>query len=131
MIDLVALPKPRFTRRETTSIGRQIVSAMPAFALGLLWRLRDRLTHPAPRTAHPAKTHTSRALRLVKHQLELVSHPAEFWKRTGLHLLHRPAAMHLHRGFGDADIVSNLFAQPAACHLNYDLALPGAQGGET
>src|SRR4051794_36436875 len=101
MTDLAALPKPRFTRRETTSIGRQIGSAMarssqrinksacnwpypdlvmraPAFALGLLWRLRDCLTHRAPRTAHPAKTHRLRALRLVKHQLQLVSHPAEF-----------------------------------------------------
>jgi hypothetical protein len=26
--------------------------------------------------------------------------------------------MHLHRGFGDADIVGNLFAQAAARHLN-------------
>ena len=66
------------------------------------------------------------ALRLVRHQLELVDHSAELGKRTGLHLLHRPAAMHLHRGFGDADIVGNLFAQAAARHLNYDLALPGA-----
>ena len=49
-----------------------------------------------------------------------------FEKRTGLHLPHRPAAVHLHRGFGDADIVGNLFAQAAARHLNYDLALPGA-----
>ena len=32
--------------------------------------------------------------------------------------LHRPAAMHLHRGFGDAAIVGNLFAQAAARHLN-------------
>ena len=53
-----------------------------------------------------------RALWRARHQLELVSHPAEFGKRTGLHLLHRPAATHLHRSFGDADIVGNLFAQP-------------------
>src|SRR5262245_60623776 len=72
----------------------------------------------------------SGALRLVSHQLEHVGHSAEFGKRTSLHLLHRPAAMHLHRRFGDADIVGNLFAQAAARHLNYDLALPGAQGGE-
>jgi hypothetical protein len=39
-------------------------------------------------------------------------------KRIG-HLLHRPHAMHLHRGFGDADIVSNLFPQAAASHLNH------------
>jgi hypothetical protein len=53
-------------------------------------------------------------LRRVGHQLELVSHSAEIAKRTGLHFLHRPAAMHLHRGFGDADIVGGLFAQAAA-----------------
>src|SRR3954470_9179333 len=92
-----------------------------------LWfalELRDCLTHPTARIAHRAKAHTLRALRRVRYKLELVSHPAKFWKRTGLHLLHRPAAMHLHRGFGDADIVGNLFAQAAARHLNYDLALP-------
>jgi hypothetical protein len=76
------------------------------------------------------KAYSSRALRLVRHQLELVGHSAELGKRTGLRLLHRPAAMHLHRGFGDADIVGNLFAQAAARHLNYDLALPGAERGE-
>src|SRR4051794_13055911 len=52
------------------------------------------ITHPTARIAHRAKTHTSGALRRVKHELELVGHPAEFWKRTGLHLLHSPAAMH-------------------------------------
>ena len=38
-----------------------------------------------------------------------------------------PAAMHLHGGFGDADIAGNLFAEAAARDLNHDLALPGAQ----
>src|SRR5262249_47331998 len=46
---------------------------------------------------------------------------------TGLHLLHRPAAMHLHRGFGDADVVRDLLAEAPACDLDDDLALPGAQ----
>jgi hypothetical protein len=32
--------------------------------------------------------------------------------------LHCPAAMHFHRGFGDADIVGNLFAQAAARDMN-------------
>src|SRR5262249_43448138 len=44
--------------------------APAGFSLGLLWRWRDRLTHPAARIAHRAKTHTLRALRRVRHQLE-------------------------------------------------------------
>jgi hypothetical protein len=39
---------------------------------------------------------------ITEMKLEPVGHPAEFGKRAGLHFLHRPAAMHLHRGFGDA-----------------------------
>src|SRR5262249_61054613 len=70
------------------------------------------------------------ALRVVGQQLELVDHSAELWKRAGLHFLHRPAAMHLHRGFGDADIVGNLFAQASARDLNHDLALPRAERGK-
>jgi hypothetical protein len=50
----------------------------------------------------------------VGHQLELVSRSAELPKRTGFHFLHRAAAMLPHRGFGDADIVGDLFAQAAA-----------------
>ena len=46
------------------------------------------------------------------------------------HLLHRPHAMHLHRSLGDADTVSNLFAQAAASHLNRGLAFPLAKRGE-
>jgi hypothetical protein len=34
--------------------------------------------------------------------------------------------MHLHRGFGDADIVGDLFAQATARDLNRDLTLSGA-----
>src|SRR5262245_51515377 len=77
-----------------------------------------------------AKACSSGALRLVRHQLKLVGHSAELRKRTGPHLLHGPAAMHLHRGFGDADIVSNLFAQTATRDLNHDFALPGAERPE-
>src|SRR5690242_16830068 len=44
--------------------------------------------------------------------------------------MHRPAAMHFDSGFGDADIVGNLFAQAAAGDLNNVLSLPGAQGSE-
>src|SRR5260370_4253306 len=68
----------------------------------------------------------SGVLRLLRHKLELVGHSAELGKRTGVHLPHRPAAVDLHRGFGDADIAGNLFAQATACDLNHDLALPGA-----
>src|ERR1700692_4959450 len=35
--------------------------------------------------------------------------------------------MHLHGGFGNADIACNLFAKAAVRDLNHDLALPGAQ----
>jgi hypothetical protein len=35
-----------------------------------------------------------------------------------------------HGGFGDADIVSNLFAQAAASHLNHGLAFPLVKRGE-
>src|SRR4029077_10697929 len=35
--------------------------------------------------------------------------------------------MHLHGGFGNADIARNLFAKAAVRDLNHDLALPGAQ----
>jgi len=45
----------------------------------------------------------SGVLRLHRHKLELVGHSAELGKRTGVHLPHRPAAVDLHRGFGDAN----------------------------
>src|SRR6476660_6964869 len=35
--------------------------------------------------------------------------------------------MHLHGGFGNADITRNLFAKATARDLNHDLALPGAE----
>src|SRR5262245_34457861 len=37
------------------------------------------------------------------------------------------AAMHLHRGFGDADIVGNLLAEATAHDLYHDFPLAGAQ----
>lgn len=60
---------------------------------------------------------------------ELVSHLAELWKRNGRYFLHRPAVMLFHHGFGDADIVGDLFAQAAPRDLNDDLALPGLSSG--
>jgi hypothetical protein len=53
----------------------------------------------------------SGVLRLLRHELELVDHSAEFGKRTGVHLPHRPAAVDLHRGFDNADTARNLLAQ--------------------
>ena len=78
------------------------------------------------RSCHVIGDLGSGALRLLRHEFELIGHSSKFGKRTGLHLLHRPTAMHLHRGFGDTDIMGNLFAKPAARHLNHDLALPWA-----
>jgi hypothetical protein len=68
----------------------------------------------------------SGVLLLLGHQFELVGHSAEFGKRTRLHLFHRPAAVDLHRTFGDADIARNLFVKATASDLNHDLALPRA-----
>src|SRR6266496_1631470 len=72
----------------------------------------------------------SGVLRRLGYQFELVDHPAELGKRTGLHLPHRSTAMDLDRGFGNADIAGNLFAEAALCNLNHDLAFPWAQGRE-
>src|SRR5262245_3483727 len=95
---------------------------------------RSRPQNPRMRTSssHEAAggLHAGSALRLIWYQLQLVGHSAELGKRTGLHLLHRPAAVHLHRGFRDADLVGDLFAQAAARDLNHDLTLPGTQRGE-
>src|SRR5271156_5388848 len=55
-------------------------------------------------------TSGSGVLRLLGYQFELVRHSAQLGKRTGLHLVHQTAAMHLHGGFGNADIAGNLFA---------------------
>src|SRR5271170_3322779 len=83
-------------------------------------RARALITGGARKAGMPG----SGVLRLLRHELELVGHSAELGKRTGVHLPHRPAAVDLHRGFGDADIASNLFTQATARDLNHDLALP-------
>jgi hypothetical protein len=66
-----------------------------------------------PRSSASRKAYSSVELRLVWHQLEFVGHSAKLGKRTGLHLLHRPAAVHLHRIFGDADIVARAAVRKA------------------
>ena len=63
-----------------------------------------------------------RALRLLRYQLELVYHSAELGKRADVHLPHRPAAMDLYRGLGDAHITRYLLAKPTSRDLNHNLA---------
>src|SRR5271169_4444649 len=72
----------------------------------------------------------SGVLRLLRHQLELVGHSAEFGKRTGVHLPHRSATVDLHSCLGDADFAGNLFAETTLRDLNHDLALPGTERRE-
>src|SRR5262245_38971112 len=73
----------------------------------------------------------SGARRLMWHQIEDVRHPAELGKGTGLHLPHQVGAMHLHRRFGDADIVGNLLVQATGHHMEHDLSLAGTKRVET
>jgi hypothetical protein len=49
------------------------------------------------------------ALWLPWHDIENIRHSAELGKRTSLHLPHQVGAMHLHCGFGDTDVIGNLF----------------------
>src|ERR1700733_13087136 len=99
-------------------------------------RLKGRQSRAAGPSAQRAVSRTRRkkidtsdsgVLRLLGCQFELVRHSAQLGKRTGLHLVHQTAAMHLHGGFGNADIARNLFAKAAMRDLRHDLALPGAQ----
>src|SRR6516165_1447713 len=73
----------------------------------------------------------SGARRLMWHQIEEVRHPAELGKRTSLHLPHQVGAMHLHRRFGDTDIVGNLLVQATGHHMEHDLSLAGTERVET
>src|SRR5215467_15733811 len=77
-----------------------------SFARGDLWRrpLRELTLADAL-----AGTSNYGALRLVRHQFEFGGHSAELRKRTGVHFLHRPAAMHFHGRFCDADVKGDLF----------------------
>src|SRR4029077_12660415 len=72
----------------------------------------------------------SGVLRLLGYQLEPVGQSAELGKRSHVHLPHRPAAVDLHGGLGDADIAGNLLAEPATRDLNDDFALARAQRPE-
>src|SRR5271157_3919500 len=64
-------------------------------------------------------------LPLLRHQIELIRHSAEFWEGTRFHLPHQMAAMDLHGSFADADIAGNLFAEAALRDLDHDLAFAG------
>src|SRR5260221_537871 len=66
-------------------------------------------------------------LRLLGYQLEAIGQSAELRERAQVHLAHRPAAVDLHGGLGDADIAGNLLAEAATRDLNYDFALAWAQ----
>src|SRR5215472_6212867 len=66
-------------------------------------------------------------LRLRSLHIEGVRHPAELGKRTRLHLPHQVGAMHLHRGFGDADIVGDLLVQATGHDMEHDVTLAGAE----
>src|SRR5215472_1476357 len=70
-------------------------------------------------------------LRLRSPHIEGVRHPAKLGKRTRLHLPHQVGAMHLHRGFGDADIVGNLLVQATGHNMEHDVTLAGAERVET
>src|SRR5262249_12613458 len=72
-------------------------------------------------------TLASGAWRLPWYQIEAVRHPAELGKRTRLHLPHQVSAMHLHRGFGDADIIGDLFVQATGHNVEHDFTLSGAE----
>src|SRR5258707_929532 len=72
----------------------------------------------------------SGVLRIPRYQLEPVGYSAELRERAHVHLPHRPAAVDLHGGLGDADIAGNLLAEAATRDLNYDLALARAQRPE-
>src|SRR5215831_3461721 len=65
------------------------------------------------------------------YQIEDVRHPAELGKGTSLHLPHQVGAMHLHRRFGDADIVGNLLVQATRHDMEHDLSLAGTERVET
>src|SRR4249920_1120076 len=131
-------PEPWLTSRSENPFASWAASRTK----GRIGRMKDVMTEPPDHQhstrgqVHRARRKKNRyagsgALRLLGHQLEFIGHSAELGKRTGLHLLHRPAAMHLDCGLGDPDIKGNLFAKPAARNLNHDLALPGAERGET
>ena len=60
-------------------------------------------------------------------QVEDVSHPAELGKGTSLHLPHEIGPMHLHRRFGDADVVGNLLVQVTGHDMDHDLSLAGSE----
>jgi hypothetical protein len=82
--------------------------------------------HGAGRRARNNRVRRIRLLWLLGYEFEFIGHSAKLWERTGVHLPHRPAAVDLHRGFGDTQIMGDLFAEPALRDLNHNFALPRA-----
>src|SRR6516225_7879890 len=73
----------------------------------------------------------SGALRFRWYQIENARHPTELRNGTSLHLPHQVRAMHLHRGFGDADIVGDLFVQATGHDMKHNLSFPRAKAIES
>src|SRR3954451_23654006 len=58
-------------------------------------------------------------------EVELCRHLAKLRKRTSIHFPHRLAAVDLHCGLGNTDIVGNLLAKAPPRDANHNFALPG------
>src|SRR5262245_58886242 len=65
------------------------------------------------------------------YEIEDIRHSAEFGKGVSFHLAHQVDAMHLHRGFSDANIMGNLLVQASGHDMEHDLTLAGAERVET
>src|SRR5262245_3190272 len=88
-------------------------------------------TTRAPGCAQPREALRSGLVRLIRYQVELVSHSAELGKRTGFHFLHQLAAVNFDCGNRNPEIKGNLLAKPPTRDLNEDLTLSRAQRGKT
>ena len=87
---------------------------------------RMTVSHAAPSTwLQEGRDFNSEVLGFVGSQFELVGHSAELGKRMHVHLSHRPAAVNLHRRFGNAHVASNLLAEAASYDLKHDIAYRG------
>ena len=95
-----ATPTAGFTAKPPGGRRSFAIWATPPWRTGMAWRWPAWSRTPmAPPSAEPRRSCV----------IEEVRHPAELGKRTCVHLPHQVHAMNLHRGFGDADIVGNLF----------------------
>src|SRR5262252_1594646 len=109
--------------RQTAGRRTAITGSMGRDAEGILARLLANFAE--------ARIGQSGAVRLFWCELEDIRHSAELGKRTGFHFSHQVGAMHLHRRFGDANVVSNLLVEATGRGLHHDLTLAGAERVET